>query len=70
MPVVENDLLEFSTCATIIRPPITPEECTNFPTFEELVAAEEAADMGCTIRSALGWAIRTKALIETDCEAV
>lgn len=70
MGIVANDTLEFPGAETIIRPPITGEDCTNFPTFEELVEAEEVADSGCTIRSGMGWAVRTVALIQTDCEAV
>lgn len=70
MSIVANDTLEFPTCATILRPPIPAEECTNFPSFELLVKEQETADHGCTIRSAQGWAIKTKTEIETQCEAV
>ena len=70
MPIVVNELDEFLGAATRIEPPITSEDCTNFPSFELLCKAEQAAGNGCTIRSAVGWATRTVAEIETDCEAV
>lgn len=70
MTIEANDTLEFPGAATLLRPPITGDDCTNFPSFNALVLEEHAADQGCTIRSALGWCTRTVAQIETDCEAV
>jgi len=70
MSLRDNDTLEFPGAATIIQPPITGDDCTNFPTFEELVAAEQIGPAACTIRNGMAYALRTVSLIETDCEAV
>lgn len=70
MPIVVNDTLEFPTCPTIIRPPIDVTDCTNFPTFNELVLSQELDAHGCTVRSGLGWAVKTVTEIETQCEAL
>jgi hypothetical protein len=70
MGLRENDTLEFPGAATLIEPPITGADCTNFPSFEELALNEQVAPAACTIRNGMAWALRTVALIETDCEAV
>jgi hypothetical protein len=65
-----NDLLEFPTCGTIIEPPISGDDCTNFATFEALVDNEQHDGDGATIRSGMAFAIRAIGDIQTDCEAV
>jgi hypothetical protein len=69
MPLLTNNLPEMPTCATIIRPPIGEGDCTNFPTFEALVAAQMAAAHGATIRNGEAYAILPVDDIETECEA-
>lgn len=70
MTIAVNDTLEFPGALTLIRPPITAADCTNFDTFEELVLEEQVAGRGCTIRSGMAFAERSVGDIETDCEAV
>jgi hypothetical protein len=70
MPIVDKDVEEFPGALTVIRAPITGDDCTNFATFNELVLAEQAEGNGATIRGGIAFASRSKGDIETDCEAV
>jgi len=68
MPIVANDTLEFREgAASVLRPPITVEECAKYDSFEELVTALEVAGKGCTIRGGRAFAKNTVAEIAVEC---
>ena len=68
MAIVANDTGEFvEGAATAIKQPITVADCAKYDTFEELVAALEVANSGCTIRSGMAFAKKTVGEIATLC---
>lgn len=69
MPIAANETSEYGTCPTIIRQPISGSDCTNFDSFEALMANESDEGYPCVIRGGVGFCSRSVSAIETDCEA-
>lgn len=67
MGIIDNDGRCVAGAAARINPPIDADDCTLFPSMEELIKAEQAPGRGAVIRYGRGWTSRSKAELETSC---